>query len=287
MSRWLVTGAGGQLGQDLLRELSGRDGVGLGREQLDITDQVAVAAAFERYRPDVVFNAAAYTAVDAAESDEGSAHLVNAQGAAVLGRACAESRAVLVHLSTDYVFSGEERVPYAEDHPTCPLGAYGRSKAAGEAEVTASGASAYVVRTSWVYGEHGKNFVKTIARLERDRDTIDVADDQRGAPTWSRHLARGLVELAKRRPAPGVYHATGSGETTWFGLARAVLAELGADPERVRPTTTSALALPAPRPSYSVLSAARWRAAGLIALPHWRGALTEAFACCGEQLRSS
>ncbi|MHB2021991.1 MAG: dTDP-4-dehydrorhamnose reductase [Mycobacteriales bacterium] len=286
MTRWLVTGAGGQLGRELVRELGERC-VGLGREQLDICDQAAVAAALAEHRPDLVLNAAAYTKVDAAQTNEQAAHAVNASGPAILARACAEAGATLVHLSTDYVFSGQAIAPYPEDHPLCPASVYGRSKAAGEVAVTASGATAYIVRTSWVYGGYGPNFVKTITRLERDRETIEVVDDQRGSPTWSRHLAHGLIELGTRRPPPGVYHATGAGETTWFGLARAVFAELGADPERIRPVRTVDFPLPARRPAYSVLSSARWRMAGLRALPHWRGALTEAFACCGEQLRPS
>jgi len=142
--------------------------------------------------------------------------------------------------------------------------------------VLEAGGPAYVVRTAWVYGETGANFVKTMARLERQRETVDVVDDQRGSPTWSRQLAAGLVELAGSGAPAGVYHCTNGGETTWCGLARAVFAELGADPERVRPTTTAAFPRPAPRPAYGVLSDAKWRAAGLTPLPAWREALAAA-----------
>ena len=162
---------------------------------------------------------------------------------------------------------------------TAPRSAYGRTKLAGELAVRELAPEhGYVVRTAWVYGATGSNFVKTMARLERDRDTLEVVDDQRGSPTWSADLARGLVQLAGSDAAPGIYHCTGSGETSWFGLARAVFDELGADPERVRPTTTDKFPRPAPRPAYSVLSDAAWRAAGLSPLPHWRAALRQAFA---------
>jgi dTDP-4-dehydrorhamnose reductase len=191
-----------------------------------------------------------------------------------------------VHVSTDYVFAGDATTPYEVDAPTGPKSAYGRTKLTGERAVRAAlpGAS-WVVRTAWVYGGTGSNFVRTMVRLERSHATLDVVDDQRGAPTWSRDLARGLVALARAvtgpdgsRPAPGVYHCTNAGDTTWYGLARAVFAELGADPDRVRPTTTDRFPRPAPRPAYSVLADTSWRAAGLRPLPHWRDALHTAFA---------
>jgi len=293
----LVTGAGGQLGTDLLRVLSAVDGlrpVGVSRRELDITDRAAVEAALARVRPDVVLNAAGYTAVDAAESDEDTAHLVNAVAPGFLAAACARSGARLVHVSTDYVFAGEATTPYEVDAPTGPKSAYGRTKLAGEQAVRSAlpGAS-WVVRTAWLYGETGGNFVKTIVRLERSHQTLDVVDDQRGAPTWSRDLAHGLVDLARAvtgpagGPAPGLYHGTNAGDTTWYGLARAVFAEIGADPDRVRPTGTDRFPRPAPRPAYSVLSDAAWRAAGLPPLPHWRAALRTAFAEVGPALRAT
>jgi dTDP-4-dehydrorhamnose reductase len=272
--RWLVTGAGGQLGTDLLRVLAGADVDGRARGDLDITDPDSVAAAVTGR--DVVLNAAGWTDVDGAESDEARAYAANATGPAVLAAACARAGARLVHVSTDYVFAGDATTPYAEDAPVAPRSAYGRTKAAGERAVLEAGGPAYVVRTAWVYGETGANFVKTMARLERQREAVDVVDDQRGSPTWSRQLAAGLVELAGSGAPAGVYHCTNGGETTWCGLARAVFAELGADPERVRPTTTAAFPRPAPRPAYGVLSDAKWRAAGLTPLPAWREALAAA-----------
>lgn len=273
--RWLVTGAGGQLGSDLLRVLDAANVVGTTRADLDITDPAAVAAAV--VRRDVVLNAAGWTDVDGAESDEQAAYAANATGPAVLAEACRAAGATLVHVSTDYVFAGDATTPYAEDAPVAPRSAYGRTKAAGERAVLESGAPAYVVRTAWVYGETGANFVKTIARLERERETLEVVDDQSGSPTWSRQLAAGLVELAGSGAPYGVYHCTNAGDTTWCGLARAVFLGLGADPQRVRPTTTAAYPRPAPRPAFSVLSDAKWRAAGLRPLAPWGEALTRAF----------
>ena len=282
--RWLVTGARGQLGTDLCRVLAaaGVEGdrlLALGSDQLDITSSSAVQAAFTDFRPDLVVNAAAYTAVDQAETDEDRAFAVNAGGPALLAAAAARAGARLLHVSTDYVFAGDADQPYPVHAEPDPRSAYGRTKLAGEQAVRELAPElGYVVRTAWVYGATGSNFVKTMARLERTRGTVEVVDDQRGSPTWSADLARGLVELAGSGARPGIYHCTGAGETSWFGLARAVFAELGTDPDRVRPTTTDKFPRPAPRPAYSVLSDQAWREAGLTAMPHWRAALQRAFA---------
>lgn len=279
--RALVTGAGGQLGSDLL-DLLGGSATGLDRAGLDVTDAAAVRAAVEGF--DVVFNAAAWTDVDGAETAEEAAYAVNATAPRLLADACRATGAALVHVSTDYVFAGDADGPYDVDDPTGPASAYGRTKLAGEQAVRTALPAHFVVRTAWVYGATGRNFVKTMARLERERETLTVVDDQRGSPTWSRHLAQGLVALAGTR-AYGTYHLTGGGETTWCGFARAVFEELGADPERVRPCTTADFPRPAPRPAYSVLSDRAWRAAGLTPLPHWRDALRDAFATAGAALR--
>ena len=291
MTRWLVTGSYGQLGSDLQRVLAEtpEDEVrAVDVDSLDITDSAAVDAAVAGFRPDVVVNAAAYTAVDAAESDEDLAYKVNATGPAVLAAALARHGGRLVHVSTDYVFAGDATRPYEVDDEPNPRSAYGRTKLAGEQAVRELlPDTAYVVRTAWVYGATGANFVKTMARLERERDTVSVVDDQRGSPTWSFHLARALVELARSGAAAGIYHCTGSGDTTWFGFTRAIFEELGADPARVQPTTTDQFPRPAPRPAYSVLSDTAWRAAGLTPMPGWREALAAAFATCGTDLRGN
>ena len=286
MSRWLVTGAGGAVGTDVVAVLSmyGEDVVGCDRKALDVTSADNVQEVLDREEPDVVINCAAYTAVDAAEDDEETAFLVNADGPDLLARWCVDHGGRLVHVSTDYVFAGRASSPYEEDTPVAPRSAYGRSKAAGERAVLSSGADAFVVRTAWIYGAVGGNFVKTMARLASERETVSVVDDQVGAPTWSLHLARGLVALGASNAPPGIYHCTSAGEASWFVFARAVFAELGLDPARVEPTTTAAFPRPAPRPAYSVLSDRRWRAAGLPEMAHWRDALHEAFIAVGEEL---
>lgn len=254
---------------------------------LDITDADAVDALIADWTaagPGVVFNCAAYTNVDGAEADEATAHLINAVGPANLARACAASGADLVHISTDYVFPGDADSPYEVDSPTGPASAYGRTKLAGEQAVRSLAPSSYVVRTAWLYGAAGPNFVRKMAQLERDRDTITVVDDQRGSPTWSKDLSESLVALAQTG-AYGIYHCTNAGDTTWCGLARAVFEEIGADPERVRPCTTDDYPLPAPRPAYSVLSPAALIAVGVPPMRPWRDALKAAFAESGDALR--
>ena len=285
-ARWLVVGAGGQLGIDLLAVLrnSPDDVKGLTRVDLDVTDAAAVAAAVDAVRPTIIVNAAAYTAVDAAESDEAAAYAANAQAPEHLAKAAVACGARLVHVSTDYVFAGDASTPYDENAPTAPRSAYGRTKLAGEQAVLAVAPQAYVVRTAWVYGQ-GRNFVKTMARLQRERETVSVVDDQRGSPTWSRDLAEGLVGLARSQAPGGIYHCTNSGETTWCGFARAIFEELGADPARVLPITTAEFPVPAPRPAYSVLGDRRWREAGLPPMRHWRKALSAAFEAIGDQWR--
>ncbi|MGW3289255.1 dTDP-4-dehydrorhamnose reductase [Streptomyces sp. NPDC001002] len=281
---WLVTGAGGMLAQDVLARLAlaGIPAVAVTRAELDVTDPESVRTALAAHRPAVVVNCAAWTAVDDAESREDEALRVNGDGARHLAEACAADGAVLLQVSTDYVFAGDAEKPYAEDAPTGPRGAYGRTKLAGERAVLDTlPRTGYVVRTAWLYGAGGGNFVRTMIKLEGVKDTLDVVDDQRGQPTWTADLADRLVRLgqgalAGTAPA-GVYHGTSSGETTWYGFTRAIFEHLGADPDRVRPTTSAAFVRPAPRPAYSVLGHDRWAAAGIEPIRDWREALAEAF----------
>ncbi|HEU0087339.1 MAG TPA: dTDP-4-dehydrorhamnose reductase [Pseudonocardiaceae bacterium] len=280
----LVTGGQGQLGRDLVAAAA-RAGItrvcAPGSAELDVTDPAAVSHAVAecsgRGTRLVVVNAAAYTAVDAAEGEGATrAQAVNAEGPVHLARACAAHQAHLVQVSTDYVFAGDAEGPNRVDDPTLPRTRYGRTKLAAEQAVLTCGASAHVVRTAWLYGAHGSNFVRTMIRLERERDTVRVVCDQRGNPTWTADLADGLIALAlaaDRVPA-GVLHCVNAGSTTWFGLARAVFAEIGADPQRVQPCSTAEFPRPAPRPANSVLDTSSWTAAGLPALRPWRDALT-------------
>lgn len=288
----LVPGGRGQLGGELKRLVQQRSGWlahAPGSRELDVTDEGAVADAVDsfaetardaRLRP-VVINAAAYTAVDAAESDAGAAERINATGPRLLAAACAGSGVPLLHLSTDYVFDGTATEPYEPDAPTAPRTAYGRTKLAGERAVLDSAAPAWVVRTAWVYGGGGANFVRSMVRLAAERPELSVVDDQIGSPTWAADLAAGLVELAERAarrdgPRQPVLHCTNTGSASWWEFARAIFAELGTDPERVRPCGTADFPRPAPRPAYSVLSDRAWRDAGLTPLRPWREALAAA-----------
>lgn len=283
----LVPGGTGQLGSDL-QALSDADVEvrAPGSAELDITQTGAVIEAVatiakyarESGKQAVVVNAAAYTSVDAAESEEERAFAVNVDGPRVLAAACSSRRVPLVHVSTDYVFPGDANRPYEPEDPLGPLTAYGRTKAAGEDAVLGSGAQAWIVRTAWLYGARGGNFVKTMARLERERETLSVVDDQHGSPTWSADLAVRLVELATRiasgeGPDRKVLHCASGEDTTWHEFARAIFTELGADPERVLPCTSAEFPRPAPRPVYSVLAGTSWRAAGLTPMRPWREAL--------------
>jgi len=289
MTRWLVTGAGGQLGTDVRQLLNAyrADVIACDRKALDVGDPQSVSAVLADAAPDIVINCAAYTAVDVAESDEATATVINGEAPGHLAAWCAANAARFIHVSTDYVFDGASTTPYEVDHPVNPKSAYGRSKAIGERAVLAAGGDAHIVRTAWVYGVGGPNFVKSIARLAGERETLSVVDDQRGSPTWSLHLARGLTALAVADVPAGIWHCTGAGETTWFHFARAIFDELGLDPSRVTPTTTDAYLRPAPRPAYSVLSASKWRSAGLPELPDWRDALHEAVKAIGSELTES
>jgi len=268
------------LGHDLVSLLR-RDGArvtGLARRDLDVTDAAAIEDAFARARPDVVVNCAAWTAVDDAETHEAEALTVNGRGPASLAAACASSGARLVQVSTDYVFDGTARQPYPEDAVPAPQTAYGRTKLAGEEAVLGQlGDAGYVVRTAWLYGAAGPNFVRTMIRLERLRPGVAVVDDQYGQPTWTADVASQIVALIQSAAAPGVYHATSSGQTTWCGLAREVFRLVGADPARVGPITSEMLDRPTPRPGYSVLGHERWAKAGLAPIGDWKVSLSRAF----------
>jgi dTDP-4-dehydrorhamnose reductase len=280
VSGWLVTGAAGMLGRDLVSCLvrTGEDVTGYGRGELDITDAAAVRTALRRRQPAVVVNCAAWTAVDDAETNADAALRLNGHAVGDLAAACADGGITLVQVSTDYVFDGGSRRPYTEGDLPSPCTAYGRSKLAGEQTVLEQlGAAGYVVRTAWLYGAHGPNFVRTMIALESRRPTVDVVDDQHGQPSWTVDVAAQIVALVRAEAAAGIYHATSSGETTWFGLAKEVFSLLGADPDRVRAATTSAFPRPAARPPYSVLGHEAWAKAGLDPIGDWRDALRRAF----------
>jgi dTDP-4-dehydrorhamnose reductase len=277
---WLVTGAGGMLAGDLLLRLAegGAAAVGVDRRALDITDEDAVRAVFDDHEPSVVVNCAAWTGVDDAETAEAAALRVNGEGPRHLAAACAKAGARLLHVSTDYVFAGDAATPYRETDRPDPRTAYGRGKFAGEqAVLDLMPGDGYVVRTGWLYGTGGPNFVRTMIRLEQERDTVDVVGDQYGQPTWAADLAERLVALGAGDAPAGIYHGTSAGAASWYELAREVFRLLGADPERVRRVETSAMPRPAPRPAYSVLAHDGWAAAGVEPIRDWRQALAAAF----------
>ncbi|CAN5210547.1 dTDP-4-dehydrorhamnose reductase [soil metagenome] len=275
MTRYLVTGAGGMLGTDLLAALEGREVVGLTRAELDITDAKAVDAATAGF--DAVINAAAFTRVDEAESHEAEALAVNATGAEILARATANTGARYLLISTDYVFDGRGSAPYAETEPRHPVSAYGRTKAEGERLALDANPRTSIVRTAWLYGEHGPNFAKTMLRLAAEREEVAVVTDQVGQPTWTADLARQIVALLDADALPGIYHGTNSGKASWYDFAREVFELAGLDPARVKPTDSTQFQRPAPRPAYSVLGHDAWRRAGLDPMRDWHDALRDAF----------
>ena len=280
MTRWLIVGGAGQLGNDLQHVLADSNDpvVALDLPEIDITDVSSVESAIGRHHPDVVVNAAAYTAVDAAEADEATAQLVNGVGPSVLAQVCADqSDTWLVQVSTDYVFAGDATEPYNELADPNPQSAYGRTKLAGELAVREILPDrSYVVRTAWLYSEHGGNFVKTMLKLEQGHATVAVVDDQLGQPTWSRDLAEQIVALVQADAPAGIYHGTNAGAVTWHGFTREIYRLLGLDPERVTPTTTAAFPRPAPRPAFSVLGHEQWTQAGIPPMRSWQEALESA-----------
>ena len=275
--KWAVLGHAGMLGQDLMLGLRNRDVSGFDRSEFDITDLESVRHILSDF--DVVVNCAAWTAVDEAEANEAAALAINGTGPANVARVCAELGSKLVQISTDYVFSGDAKTPYSESEITRPKSAYGRTKLAGELAVREKLPNDhYVVRTAWLYGQHGPNFVKTMINLEKTKDSISVVDDQIGQPTWTKDLTTQIISMIDSNAPSGTYHATSSGQISWFGLTQRIFELLGADPKRVLPTDTSAFPRPAPRPAYSVLGHQNWSKVGLIPIRNWNDALTAAFA---------
>ena len=269
--RLLVTGAAGMLGGDVVRAAAerGHEAVGLARAELDITDAEAVAAAIAAARPEAIVHCAAWTDVDGAEAHEPAALAVNATGAGILARAAAAAGAQLVHVSSDYVFDGRAAAPYVESDPVGPVGAYGRTKLAGELAVRAADPGHAVVRSSWLFGAAGPNFVATMLGLaDAGREEIAVVVDQVGCPTFTGHLAPALVEVAERR-AGGLHHIAGGEHCSWHELAVETFSRAGVD-MRVAVTTTEAFPRPARRPAWSVLGTERPDA---IRLAPWRAGL--------------
>jgi dTDP-4-dehydrorhamnose reductase len=268
-----VIGCRGQLGRELMAVLAGtaHEGFGHDLEAVDIRDPGSVSAVLDEVRPDALINCAAWTRVDAAETEVEAAWSINAVGPRVLAEACGDRGILLCHMSTDYVFDGTAREPIAEDAVPMPRSVYGRSKLAGEEAVRATLPRHQVVRTAWLYGQDGPNFVLTVLRRAREGAPLRVVDDQWGSPTWTGHLAPALIRLLEHGD-PGTYHLTNTGATTWFRLARAIVEEAGlAVP--VEAIGSAEYPTAAARPAYSVLSSAAWQALGERSLPAWRDGL--------------
>ena len=290
MNPVLVLGKSGQVATALagLGSIAGRPVICIGRDEADICDARAVDEAFEAHRPALAVNAAAYTAVDAAESAPDEAHAVNADGAGHLAQACAGQGIPLIHLSTDYVFDGRGERPYREDDPVAPLGVYGRSKLAGEELIRARFDRHLILRTSWVFSASGGNFVTTMLRLGAERDELGIVDDQKGTPTFAGDIAAAISALAEQilsagdEAAWGTYHMSNAGHTTWYGFAREIFACAEAAgrevPSVVKPITTEDYPTPATRPRYSILDTTKLRTTFGIELPTWQDALARCLA---------
>jgi dTDP-4-dehydrorhamnose reductase len=275
--RLLLTGAGGMLGRDVIRAgtRAGHELVGLAHAELDITDAGAVAAAVEEIDPDCAINCAAWTDVDGAEANEEQALAVNSLGAGNLARAATAAGATLVHVSSDYVFDGRPNLnslgrprPYLESDPTHPISVYGQTKLAGEQQVLEASPRHVVVRSSWLFGVDGPNFVATMLRLAGERDSVAVVTDQVGCPSWTGHLAPALIGLLERGIS-GVAHLAGAGEVSWNGFAKEIFRQAELDC-RVDPATTAEMARPAPRPAFSALESEREE---ILPLPPWQDGL--------------
>lgn len=278
--RILVTGAGGQLGYSLQKTVPAHVNLTcIDRDTLDLSNLENIPSVLKQYNPDIIINTAAYTAVDKAESDVDLASVLNGQAPKVLACWCAENQASLIQISTDFVFDGLQSNPYLVDSPLKPLGVYGETKAEGESVLTLC-QNAYVVRTSWVYSEHGSNFVKTMLKLAENRDQLGIIADQIGSPTYAKNLAKMIWKLIETKPVEKVWHYSDAGAASWYDFATAIF-ELGLEKGHlqkqpiVNPIRTEDYPTPAKRPAYSVLDKTNtWEKLGITPV-HWRVALKE------------
>jgi len=280
--RTLITGKNGQVGTELSRLYQSRgDVIFAGRDECDLSNEQSIKDAVRRVKPTVIINAGAYTAVDQAEKEPGLCFAINAHAPRVLAQEAARLGALLIHYSTDYVFNGEKAQPYLESDPIHPINVYGESKAAGEAAIAEATTRYLVLRTSWVYGAHGKNFLRTMLRLGAERPELRVVDDQLGAPTSAAAIASATARLVEQSlsSAPGIYHMTAGGSTSWCGFARAIFdAGVLSTQPRVQPISSADYPTPARRPANSVLSNDKFAHAFGFRLPTWQQQLNEVLA---------
>lgn len=283
-----VFGASGMLGRRVMEALRADETnkthvIGFSSADCDITDEAAVVETIRRCEPDVIVNCAAYTAVDRAESEPDTADKVNRLGAAYLAKAAKATGGLLIHISTDYVFDGTSGLPYTEDMPTAPLGAYGRSKLLGEEAIEASGCKHVIIRTQWLYDSDGKNFFLTMQRLMGERDKLNVVDDQTGSPTYAADLARAIATVTERYDGQdGIYHFSNDGECTWYDFALSIAQLLNAK-TKVTPIPTEQYPTPARRPRYSTLCKDKITGTFGVSVSHWRDGLNRCFAQWASQ----
>ncbi len=281
MSRILIIGSAGQLGQELQQTLTPLgEVVAVDRKTLDLSQSDQVRELVQQLQPEIVINAAAYTAVDQAEKEAETARMINAIAPTILAQEVEKLKALLIHVSTDYVFDGSKNHPYTENDIPNPLSIYGQSKLAGEQGIQENCQSYLILRTAWVYGAYGKsNFVKTMLRLGSEREEVRVVTDQIGTPTWAKNIADAIAQVTSLKPDPGIYHYTNSGVASWYDFAVAIFEEaknlVPLKVQRVIPITTSEYPTPAQRPTYSVLSCRKISSVLNTYPPHWRQELRQ------------
>ena len=275
---WLVLGAKGQLGQELIHLLKIKNigAIGTDRNEIDFTKPNEIAEKLAKLNPSHIVNCGAYTQVDKAEDEPELANLINAQAVGVIAKFASERKIPFVHISTDYVFDGTSTIAYLEDDRVNPQSVYGSSKALGEKEALENNPDSYILRTAWVYGEYGSNFPKVIAKKLRNNESLNVVIDQVGAPTWTFDLASAIIEILEKRPKPGIYHITNSESCSWFEFAQEIAKTLNVDGKLVKPTDSKSFVRPAVRPKFSVLSNTKWENAGLTPLRSWKEAWDKA-----------
>jgi dTDP-4-dehydrorhamnose reductase len=275
---WLVLGAKGQLGQELIHLLKIKqiEATGTDRNEIDFAKPNEIAEKLTKLNPSHIVNCGAYTQVDKAEEEPELANLINAQAVGVIAKFASERKIPFVHISTDYVFDGTSTIAYLEDDKINPQSVYGSSKALGEKEALENNPESYILRTAWVYGEYGNNFPKVIAKKLRNHESLNVVNDQVGAPTWTLDLASAIIEILEKKPIPGIYHVTNSESCSWFEFAQAIAKTLNVDEKLVKPTDSKSFVRPAVRPKYSVLSNSKWENAGLTPLRTWNEAWDKA-----------
>lgn len=284
MIKVLVTGSNGQLGSQLQNDRLSYPGIEFmftDIDELDITSEDAIESVFASFHPDWLINCAGYTAVDKSESEPEKAKLLNATAPSMLAFACKKHGARMIHVSTDYVFDGKGYMPYTENHPKNPQGVYASTKSLGEDMVMDNDSNSIVVRTSWLYSIYGGNFVKTILRLAKEKDTLKIVADQVGTPTWTGDLANALMTMVIDSCKAGLYHFSNEGVCSWYDFAKAIV-ELKEINCEIMPIPTSAYPLPAPRPFYSVLDKSKFKESSGMSIPHWRDSLKQCLQLINE-----